>query len=165
MFLKTFKVREVCGTLYKARSFYQWYSVKCTHLGAKMKIFATLLLLGAFVAYVSAFEMPFHKAVFKFLDERHDERMAQVVRDFGLPEDTLAFNDINAPNPTAPAKPVKPEGLPPFIVSWSNTPYGLLFCICSQITKISWKVSYCACVHITILNSAKLAIRLGILFI
>lgn len=82
-----------------------------------MKMFATLLLLGAFVAYVSAFEMPFHKAVFKFLDERHDERMAQVVRDFGLPEDTLALNDINATNATAPAKPVKPEGFPTFLVS------------------------------------------------
>lgn len=50
--------------------------------------FAALFLLSAFVAYVSSNEM-FHKAVIDFLDERHDESMAQVVRDQGLPEDTL----------------------------------------------------------------------------
>lgn len=82
-----------------------------------MKIVSVLLLLGAFAAYVSALEIPFHKAVFKFLDERHDERMIQVVRDFGLPEDTLVFNDYSAISATAPAKPVKPEGSPPAIVS------------------------------------------------
>ena len=54
-----------------------------------MKTFAALLLAFALAAYVSAFERPFHTAVFDFLDERHDERMAQVLRDQGLPENTL----------------------------------------------------------------------------
>ena len=54
-----------------------------------MKTFTALLLLSALAAYVSANEMEFHRAVFDFLDERHDERMAQVLRDQGLPENTL----------------------------------------------------------------------------
>ena len=78
--------------LYKARSLSQNCSVDCTHLEAKMKLFA-VLFLAAFAAYVSANEMAFHKAVFSFLDERHDHKMAQVLRDYGLPEDTLVAND------------------------------------------------------------------------
>ena len=54
-----------------------------------MKTFTVLLLLSALAAYVSANEMEFLRAVFDFLDERHDERMAQVLRDQGLPENTL----------------------------------------------------------------------------
>ena len=62
-----------------------------------MKTFAALLLIIAFAAYVAAEEMAFHKAVFQFLDERHDDRMAQVLRDAGLPEDTLVANDHPEP--------------------------------------------------------------------
>ena len=54
-----------------------------------MKTSTALLLLSALAAYVSANEMEFLRAVFDFLDERHDERMAQVLRDQGLPENTL----------------------------------------------------------------------------
>ena len=53
-----------------------------------MKTFIAVLLLTACVAYAVA-EEAFHEAVFQFLDERHDEKMAQVLRDNGLPEDTL----------------------------------------------------------------------------
>ena len=62
-----------------------------------MKAFAALIFLGALVAYVSASEMTFHRAVKNFLDERHDERMAQVLRDQGLPEDTLVASDHPEP--------------------------------------------------------------------
>ena len=62
-----------------------------------MKIFAALFFLSALAAYVSANEMAFHRAVFDFLDERHDERMAQVLRDQGFPEDTLVANDHPKP--------------------------------------------------------------------
>jgi len=62
-----------------------------------MKTFATLLLVFALAAYVSAFERPFHTAVFDFLDERHDERMAQVVRDQGLPKNTLVSREHKEP--------------------------------------------------------------------
>ncbi|KAL9973871.1 hypothetical protein ACROYT_G020377 [Oculina patagonica] len=55
-----------------------------------MKIFVVLLLLSAFSAYVSANEM-FPTAVIDFLEERHDEGMVQVLRDNGLPEDTLVL--------------------------------------------------------------------------
>ena len=41
--------------------------------------------------------MAFHKAVFQFLDERHDKKMAQVLRDQGLPDDTLVANDCPEP--------------------------------------------------------------------
>ena len=58
-----------------------------------MKTSTALLLLSALAAYVSANEMEFHRAVFDFLDERHDERMAQVLRDQGLPENTLVARD------------------------------------------------------------------------
>ena len=58
-----------------------------------MKTFTALLFLSAYAAYVSANEMEFHRAVFDFLDERHDERMAQVLRDQGLPENTLVARD------------------------------------------------------------------------
>ena len=73
-----------------------------------MKTFAALLLLSAFAAYVSAEEMAFHKAVFQFLDERHDERMAQVLKDQGLPEDTLVASD----HPEPPAWMVRENRLP-----------------------------------------------------
>ena len=62
-----------------------------------MKTFAALLLISAFVAYVSTEEMAFNKAVFQFLDKRHDERIAQVLRDQGLPEDTLVASDHPEP--------------------------------------------------------------------
>lgn len=62
-----------------------------------MKTFAALLVLSAFAAYVSAYERPFHTAVLDFLDERHDERMAQVVRDQGLPENTLVAREHEEP--------------------------------------------------------------------
>ena len=58
-----------------------------------MKTFTALLLLSAFAAYVSANEIAFPKAVIDFLDERYDERMAQVLRDHGLPENTLIAHD------------------------------------------------------------------------
>ncbi|KAL9986921.1 hypothetical protein ACROYT_G001137 [Oculina patagonica] len=62
-----------------------------------MKTLAVLFFLSAFAAYVTANEMAFHKAVFDFLDERHDESMAQVLRDNGLPEDTLVADDHPTP--------------------------------------------------------------------
>ena len=58
-----------------------------------MKTFTALVLISAFAVYVSANKMEFHRAVFDFLDERHDERMAQVLRDQGLPENTLVARD------------------------------------------------------------------------
>ncbi|KAL9973887.1 hypothetical protein ACROYT_G020394 [Oculina patagonica] len=64
-----------------------------------MKTFVALLLLSAFAAHVSAEEMAFHKEVFDFLDERHEENMAQVLRDNGLPEETLA---VRGDKPTPP---------------------------------------------------------------
>ncbi|XP_068700861.1 uncharacterized protein [Montipora foliosa] len=57
-----------------------------------MKTFAALIVLSALAAYMSAEEMPalgVHEAVIQFLDDRHYESMAKVVRDEGLPEDTL----------------------------------------------------------------------------
>ena len=62
-----------------------------------MKTFAALLLVFALAAYVSAFERPFHTAVFDFLDERHDERMAQVLRDQGLSKNTLVAREHKEP--------------------------------------------------------------------
>lgn len=62
-----------------------------------MKTLAALLLLSAFAAFVSANDAEFHRAVIDFLDERHDERMAQVLRDQGLPEDTLVADDKPKP--------------------------------------------------------------------
>jgi len=62
-----------------------------------MKTSATLLLVFALAACVSAFERPFHTAVLDFLDERHDERMAQIVRDQGLPKDTLIAREHKEP--------------------------------------------------------------------
>ena len=61
-----------------------------------MKTFIAVLLFFC-AAYVSAEDMAFHKAVFQFLDERHDENMAQVLRDQGLPDDTLVANDRPEP--------------------------------------------------------------------
>lgn len=62
-------------------------------------------MLSAFVAYVSAGEMPalvVPQAVIRFLDERHYEKMAQVVRDEGMSEDTLNLfaNDPAIPTPS-----------------------------------------------------------------
>ena len=62
-----------------------------------MKTSTTLLLVFALAACVSAFERPFHTAVLDFLDERHDERMAQIVRDQGLPKDTLVAREHKEP--------------------------------------------------------------------
>ena len=62
-----------------------------------MKTFAALLFISAFAAYVAAEEMAFNRAIFQFLDERHDENMAQVLRDQGLPEDTLVASDHPEP--------------------------------------------------------------------
>ena len=62
-----------------------------------MKTITALLLLSAFAACVYANELEFHRAVFDFLDERHEDRMAQVLRDQGLPEDTLVRDDKPEP--------------------------------------------------------------------
>lgn len=62
-----------------------------------MKTFAALLLVFVFEAYASDFERPFHPAVIDFLDERHDEKMAQVARDQGLPENTLVAREYKEP--------------------------------------------------------------------
>ena len=62
-----------------------------------MKTFAALLFVSAFAVYVSASEMAFHRAVLDFLDERHDERMLQVLRDQGLSEDSLIASDHPQP--------------------------------------------------------------------
>ncbi|KAL9973859.1 hypothetical protein ACROYT_G020365 [Oculina patagonica] len=67
-----------------------------------MKTVAALFLLVAFAAYVSAEEMVFHKAVLDFLDERHDDRMADFLRSQGLPEDTLVVNDPQGPTQGPP---------------------------------------------------------------
>ena len=69
------------------------YSVNCTHLEGTMKTFIAVLLLTACAAYVAARDMAFQKAVFQFLDKRHDERMTQILRDNGLPEDTIPSDD------------------------------------------------------------------------
>ena len=61
------------------------------------KAILAVLLLSSFAVYVSTEEQVFHKAVFQFLDERHDERMAQLLRDQGLPEDTLVASDHPEP--------------------------------------------------------------------
>jgi len=53
--------------------------------------------------------MEFHRAVFDFLDERHDERMAQVLRDQGLPENTLVARDHDKEIPDW-MKPCKIKG-------------------------------------------------------
>ena len=70
-----------------------------------MKIFGALIVLSAFVAYVSAEEtqaLVVPEAVIRFLDERHYEKMAQVVRDEGMSEDTLNLfaNDPAIPTPS-----------------------------------------------------------------
>lgn len=62
-------------------------------------------MLSAFVAYVSAEEtqaLVVPEAVIRFLDERHFEKMAQVVRDEGMSEDTLDLfaNDPAIPTPS-----------------------------------------------------------------
>ena len=75
------------------------YSVNCTHLEGTMKTFIAVLLLTAFAAYVTAEHMAFHKAVFQFLDKRHDERMTRILRDNGLPEDTIPANDHQEKSP------------------------------------------------------------------
>ena len=62
-----------------------------------MKTFTALVFLSAFAVYVSANEMAFHRAVFDFLDERHDERMVQILRDQGLPENVLVASDHPEP--------------------------------------------------------------------
>ena len=62
-----------------------------------MKTFTALLLLSALTAYVSASEMEFHRAVFDFLDERHDEKMAQALRDQGFSKDALIASDHPEP--------------------------------------------------------------------
>ena len=67
-----------------------------TALEAIMKAFAALLLLSAFAAYVSANGI-YCKVVADFLEERQDEGMAQVLRDQGLPEDTLVPADHPQP--------------------------------------------------------------------
>ena len=60
-----------------------------------MKTFIAVLLLSACAAYVFAedYDMTFHEAAYQFLDERHDERMTQILRDNGLPDDTLPVYD------------------------------------------------------------------------
>ncbi|XP_020605328.1 uncharacterized protein LOC110044144 [Orbicella faveolata] len=91
-----------------------------------MKTFATLLLVFALAAYVSAFERPFHTAVFDFLDERHDERMAQVVRDQGLPKNTLVAREHKEP----------PEWIKPCIAKgkqcWTQAEHN----VCSKLCCI-----------------------------
>ncbi|CAH3173721.1 unnamed protein product [Porites lobata] len=64
-----------------------------------MKTFIAVLLLTACAAYVTAEHMAFHKAVFQFLDKRHDERMTRILRDNGLPEDTIPANDHQEKSP------------------------------------------------------------------
>ena len=84
--------------LFKTHSVSQHNRVSCTYLETKMKTFAALLLVFALATYVSAFERPFHTAVFDFLDERHDEKMAQVMRDQGFSdEDALIARDHPEP--------------------------------------------------------------------
>ena len=70
-------------------------AVSLTHM--KMNTFTALFFLSAFAAYVSASDMTFHRAVLDFLDERHDERMVQVLRDQGLSEDALITSDHPEP--------------------------------------------------------------------
>ena len=62
-----------------------------------MKTFLAVILLSACAAYVFAEDLAFHKSVFQFLDERHDENMAQVVRDHGLSDDALVASDHPKP--------------------------------------------------------------------
>ena len=51
-----------------------------------MKTITVLFFLSAYVAFISAEDMKFHRAVFDFLDERHEHRMAQLLRDEGIPD-------------------------------------------------------------------------------
>ena len=58
---------------------------------------------------MSAEEMPalgVHEAVIQFLDDRHYESMAKVVRDEGLPEDTLHLV-ANDPPGIKPSQKIK----------------------------------------------------------
>ncbi|KAL9973875.1 hypothetical protein ACROYT_G020381 [Oculina patagonica] len=73
-----------------------------------MKTFAALLLLGAVAAYVSANDIIFCKAVINFIDQRHDERMSEILRSQGLPEDTLVASDH--PEPPDFIKPCIAQG-------------------------------------------------------
>ena len=82
-----------------------------------MKTFAVLLFVSAFAAYVSASEMAFHRAVLDFLDERHDERMLQVLRDQGLSEDSLIASD----HPESPKWMVR-QHLSSFVTRNTTTP-------------------------------------------
>ena len=95
---------DVCQTAELHNGFliiYKTHSPNCsvinTHLEAKMKPFTALLLLSVLAAYVSSSEMAFHRAVFDFLDEQHDERMAQALRDQGFSEDGLVARDHPEP--------------------------------------------------------------------
>lgn len=52
-----------------------------------MKTFEALLLVIALAVYVSANKKAFHEV--DFSDERHEERIAQVPDDMGLPEESM----------------------------------------------------------------------------
>ena len=62
-----------------------------------MKALTLFLVLSAFAA-VFANQLVFNKAFYHLLEEDHQNRMAQAVRDSNLPENTLISNDANDPS-------------------------------------------------------------------
>lgn len=64
-----------------------------------MKTLAALLLISAFAVCVCANDAEFHKEVFDFLDEQHNDHMGQLLRDQGFPEDTQDLIASDKPKP------------------------------------------------------------------
>ncbi|CAH3103892.1 unnamed protein product [Pocillopora meandrina] len=62
-----------------------------------MKSFTALLLLAAFAVHVFSNEVAIYRASYNFITEQQDLKMAEAVRDNGLPETTLITNDHEEP--------------------------------------------------------------------
>lgn len=62
-----------------------------------MKSFTALLLLAAFAVHVFSNEVAIYRASYNFITEQQDLKMAEAVRDNGLPETTLIANDHEEP--------------------------------------------------------------------
>ena len=58
-----------------------------------MKSFTALLLLAAFAVHVFSNEVAIYRASYNFITEQQDLKIAEAVRDNGLPETTLIAND------------------------------------------------------------------------
>ena len=62
-----------------------------------MKSFTALLLLAAFAVHVFSNEVAIYRASYNFITEQQDLKMAEAVRDNGLPETTPIANDHGEP--------------------------------------------------------------------